>query len=194
MAASTATAAPARNARVPTRRTTELLLVVLAVLIAAFGYADTGYAIDGRIPADTGVHSIGLGVLALVAHLAVRLRARHADPLLLPLAVLLNGVGLVAVYRLDRATATSSAPSRLVWSAPGVALFTAVVLLLRDYRVLRRYGYLPAFCAIVLMIVPVFLPCTSPPGGPAGSRSASSWSPSRSAACSAPASAGGTPT
>jgi cell division protein FtsW (lipid II flippase) len=162
MAAATVPASPDSPAtplpRVPTRRGTELVLVVLAVLIAVFGYADVGSAIDGRIPQDTLTYGAGLGVLALLAHLAVRFRAPYADPLLLPLAVLLNGLGLVVIYRLDRATGTSSAPSQLVWSALAVALFAAVVVLLRDYRVLQRYTYVMAFGAIALMIVPIFLP------------------------------------
>ena len=157
MAAATAPAMPAPP-RVPTRRATELLLTVFAVLIAVFGYADVGSAIDGRVPSDTVRYGVGLGVLALLAHLAVRLRAKYADPLLLPCAVLLNGLGLVVIYRLDRATATSSAPSQLMWTAIGVVLFIAVVLFLRDYRVLQRYAYVLAFGAIVLMIVPIFLP------------------------------------
>ena len=162
MAAATVPASPDSPAtplpRVPTRRGTELVLVVLAVLIAAFGYADVGSAIDGRVPEDTLSYGAGLGVLALLAHLAIRFRAPYADPLLLPLAVLLNGLGLVVIYRLDRATGTSSAPSQLVWSALGVTLFVVVVLLLRDYRVLQRYTYVMAFGAIALMIVPIFLP------------------------------------
>jgi cell division protein FtsW (lipid II flippase) len=154
-----ATAAPATpEPRVPTRRGTELVLVVFAVLIAAFGYADVGCSIDGKVPTDTLKYGVGLGVLALCAHAVVRFRAPYADPLLLPLAVLLNGLGLVVIYRLDRATGTSSAPSQLLWSTLGVALFIAAVLFLRDYRVLQRYAYVFAFCAIVLMIVPVFLP------------------------------------
>jgi cell division protein FtsW (lipid II flippase) len=162
MAAATVPASPAGPAAplplVPTRRGTELVLVVLAVLIAAFGYVAVGSAIDGKVPEDTLTYGAGLGVLALVAHLAVRLRAPYADPLLLPLAVLLNGLGLVVIYRLDRATGTSSVPSQLVWSALGVGLFVVVVLLLRDYRVLQRYTYVMAFGAIALMIVPIFLP------------------------------------
>ncbi|WP_063770719.1 FtsW/RodA/SpoVE family cell cycle protein [Streptacidiphilus carbonis] len=144
--------------RVRSRRATELMLTLFAVVIAVYGYADVGSAIDGKVPADTVGYGVGLGVLALLAHAAVRLRAKYADPLLLPCAVLLNGLGLVVIYRLDRATATSSAPSQLMWSTIGVALFIAVVLFLRDYRVLQRYAYVLAFGSILLMIVPIFLP------------------------------------
>ena len=37
----------------------------------------------------------------LGAHLAVRRFAPYADPLLLPLAALLNGLGIVMIYRLQ---------------------------------------------------------------------------------------------
>lgn len=161
MAAATVPASPVNpqgDAVAPTRRFTELGLVVLAVLIAAFGYVAVGCGIDGKVPADAVEYTVGLGLLALLAHLVVRFRARYADPLLLPLAVLLNGLGLVVIYRLDRATGTSSAPSQLVWSAIGVLLFAVVLVLLRDYRVLQRYAYVLALAAIVLMIVPIFLP------------------------------------
>ena len=40
-------------------------------------------------------------LLMLAAHLAVRRFAPYADPLLLPLAALLNGLGIVMIYRLQ---------------------------------------------------------------------------------------------
>jgi cell division protein FtsW (lipid II flippase) len=143
----------------PSRRWVELLLLVLAVAIAVYGYADVGANMTGAVPSYTLRYGLGLGGLALLAHLAVRGWARYADPLLLPIAVLLNGLGLVVIYRLDRSTPNdSTAPAQLVWSTIGVALFIAVVMLLRDYRVLQRYAYVLALVTLVLMIVPVFLP------------------------------------
>jgi cell division protein FtsW (lipid II flippase) len=141
------------------RRNTELVLVVAAVLIAVLGYVEVGAAIDGRPPPDAAEYGAALGVLALLAHLAVRRRARFADPLLLPIAVLLNGIGLVVIYRLDRATPHhAAAPTQLLWSALGVALFLAVVLLLPDHRWLQRYAYIFALAALVLLVLPIFFP------------------------------------
>ncbi|WP_245194757.1 FtsW/RodA/SpoVE family cell cycle protein [Kitasatospora phosalacinea] len=94
-----------------------------------------------------------------MAHAAVRWRATWADPLLLPIAVLLNGIGLVVIYRLDRNTPNSeAAPTQLLWSTLGVGLFIAVLLLLRDHRRLQRYAYVGAFVALVLLVLPVFFP------------------------------------
>ncbi|GAA1351447.1 FtsW/RodA/SpoVE family cell cycle protein [Streptomyces beijiangensis] len=133
-----------------------------AVLIAVFGYIDAGYAKNGSMPADALSYGAGLGLLALVAHLAVRFRAPYADPLLLPIAVLLNGLGLVLIYRLDLETpGDKAAPTQLIWSTLGVALFIAVILLLRDHRILQRYAYLSVATALVLMIIPIFFPAVN---------------------------------
>ena len=42
-------------------------------------------------------------VIILGAHLAVRRWAPYADPLLLPIATMLNGLGIVLIYRLNQA-------------------------------------------------------------------------------------------
>ncbi|SDL97393.1 FtsW/RodA/SpoVE family cell cycle protein [Streptomyces wuyuanensis] len=162
MTATTAEAPPPARPRPARRRGVELSLLVCAVLISVYGYADVGLARSGAVPPDALAYGAGLGLLALLAHLAVRLRAPYADPLLLPIAVLLNGVGLVLIYRLDLETpADRAAPAQLIWSTLGVALFTAVVVLLRDHRVLQRYAYLSVVTALVLMLVPSLFPAVN---------------------------------
>ncbi|RAJ36083.1 cell division protein FtsW (lipid II flippase) [Kitasatospora sp. SolWspMP-SS2h] len=160
MATDSATRA-ARAPRVPragSGRWTELVLVLAAVGLAVFGYVEVGVNLDGQAPPDAAQYGGALGVLALLAHAAVRWRARWADPLLLPIAVLLNGLGLVVIYRLDRNPGSAAAPTQLLWSTLGVGLFTAVLLLLRDHRRLQRYAYVGAFVALVLLVLPVFFP------------------------------------
>ncbi|MFD9033349.1 FtsW/RodA/SpoVE family cell cycle protein [Streptomyces sp. NPDC059567] len=161
MTATTADAPPP-GPRTPKRRGVELSLLVCAVLISVLGYADVGLARSGAVPPDAVRYGAGLGALALLAHLAVRFRAPYADPLLLPIAVLLNGLGLVLIYRLDLETPHDQAAfTQLVWSTLGVALFIAVVVLLRDHRVLQRYAYLSMATALALMLVPIFFPAVN---------------------------------
>ncbi|MEG8278025.1 FtsW/RodA/SpoVE family cell cycle protein [Streptomyces sp. AHA2] len=159
-----ATAEPPAPAvrRPPRRRGVELSLIVLAVLLSVQGYCAVGLARHGALPPGAAGYGAGLGVLALVAHLAVRLRAPYADPLLLPIGVLLNGLGLVLIYRLDLETpGDRAAPAQLVWSTLGVTLFILVVLILRDHRVLQRYTYVCVAAALVLLTLPILFPAVN---------------------------------
>ncbi|MEU0400989.1 FtsW/RodA/SpoVE family cell cycle protein [Streptomyces sp. NPDC006197] len=151
----------------PSRRNTELALLAFAVVIPVFAYLNVGLAIDGKVPAGMAGYGLGLALLATVAHLVVRKWAPYADPLLLPLATLLNGLGLVLIWRLDqspRLIATSmrlyksfspDAPSQMMYSAVGVAMFVGVLLLLKDHRVLQRYTYISMVAALVLLLLPL---------------------------------------
>ncbi|MEU9648638.1 FtsW/RodA/SpoVE family cell cycle protein [Streptomyces sp. NPDC048110] len=146
----------------PSRRNTELALLVFAVLIPVFAYANVGLAINDEVPAGLLSYGFGLGLLAGVGHLVVRKFAPYADPLLLPLATLLNGLGLVAIWRLDQSDRLQSsklfveaAPRQLMYSALGVALFVAVLVFLRDHRVLQRYTYISMAGALVLLLLPL---------------------------------------
>jgi cell division protein FtsW (lipid II flippase) len=146
----------------PNRRNTELVLLVFAVLIPVFAYANTGLAMDGTLPAGMAEYGSGMGALAVTAHLVVRRWAPYADPLMLPIATLLNGLGLVFIWRLDKAQQLPfnhpSAPGQLLWSAVGVGLFVAVLVLLRDHRLLQRYTYISMVAALVLLVLPAFFP------------------------------------
>ncbi|WP_432483947.1 FtsW/RodA/SpoVE family cell cycle protein [Kineococcus esterisolvens] len=138
-----------------TRRNVELVLVVAAVLIACGAWAVLGLTGEGALPAGLLVHGGGLGALAVVLHLLLRWRAPHADPVLLPVTTLLNGLGLVMIHRLDLAEGTGSASRQFVWSALGVAAAGAVVVVLRDHRILRRYTFTAMVAGLVLLLLPL---------------------------------------
>ncbi|MEV8020656.1 FtsW/RodA/SpoVE family cell cycle protein [Streptomyces sp. NPDC086554] len=151
----------------PSRRNTELALLAFAVVIPLFAYINVGLALDGELPSGMLGYGCGLGLLAAVGHIVVRRFAAYADPLLLPLATLLNGLGLVVIWRLDQSeklqqlakaatgTFNPSAPKQLMFSAIGIALFVGVLLLLKDHRVLQRYTYISMAGALVLLLLPL---------------------------------------
>ncbi|MFF8568373.1 FtsW/RodA/SpoVE family cell cycle protein [Streptomyces albidoflavus] len=151
----------------PSRRNTELALLVFAVVIPVFAYVNVGLAINDEIPTGLIGYGIGLGLLAGVGHIVVRRFAPYADPLLLPLATLLNGLGLVLIWRLDQSERlqqlsmkayghfSASAPSQLMYSAIAIAFFVAVVIFLKDHRILQRYTYISMVGAIILLLLPL---------------------------------------
>ncbi|MFJ1546772.1 FtsW/RodA/SpoVE family cell cycle protein [Streptomyces sp. NPDC088246] len=157
----------------PSRRNTELMMMVFAVAISVFAYANVGLAMDGKLPSGMFGYGGGLILLGGVAHLVVRKFAPYADPLLLPLATLLNGLGLVLIWRLDqserlirRAEAlygaySPDAPKQLLYSAIGVAFFVAVLMILKDHRILQRYTYISMVAALILLILPMFFPAVN---------------------------------
>ena len=144
----------------PNRRNTELALLVFAVAIPVFAYVNVGLAKNDSVPAGLLGYGVGLGLLAGIAHLLVRKFAPYADPLMLPIATLLNGLGLVLIWRLDQepVLGKAMAPNQLLWSTMGVALFVGVLVFLKDHRILQRYTYISMIVAMLLLVAPIFFP------------------------------------
>jgi cell division protein FtsW (lipid II flippase) len=149
-----------------TRRGVELMLLILAVGVSVAAYVNIGLTVQGSVPASTGYYAVGVGVLALIAHLTLRIRAPYADPVLLPCAVLLNGLGLAMIHRIDLGLAASAqsrgvkppiaaATQQITWTAVGVMLFLAVILLVRDHRRLQALTYTAGLAGLVLLVLPL---------------------------------------
>ncbi len=149
---------PAQVSVVPRkRRGTELALLAFALGIGLAAYALVDHAVLGAVTPRFPVLAAGSGLLALVAHLAVRWRLPYADPVILPCVVLLNGLGLTMIHRIDLINDPPLAGARqqLIWTAIGIALFVAVTVLLRDHRPLQGYTYTIGLAGIVLLLLPL---------------------------------------
>src|SRR6201992_1588480 len=85
------------------RRSTELWMVLFALGIVAFAFANVAFSLKGQHFSTFFEYMVAFSVIVLGAHLAVRRWAPYADPLLLPIATLLNGLGIVMIYRLNQA-------------------------------------------------------------------------------------------
>ena len=147
------------SVRPRTRRNIELVLLLLAVGIVVLAYVNVSLATSGSIPAGLSTQVAGLLALAVAFHLLLRWKAAYADPLLLPIVTLLNGLGLVMIHRLDiaagRDLGEGLALRQLTWSALAVAIAAAVLWFLRDHRMLRRYTFTAAVAGFVLLVLPL---------------------------------------
>ena len=142
-----------------TRRNVELVLLLLAIAIVLVAYLNVGLAMDGAFPPDLIKYGSGLLVLAVGFHLVLRWRASYADPLMLPIATLLNGLGLVMIHRLDLAYSRTGshllAPKQLIWSTLAVLVAAGVIIGLRDHRQLRRFTYIAMVLGLGLLLLPL---------------------------------------
>jgi cell division protein FtsW (lipid II flippase) len=141
------------------RRNVELTLLLLALVLSVGAYVIVGLAADNEVPAGSAGYGATLAALFIGAHLVLRWRAPQADPILLPGAALLNGLGLVMVRRLDYAEVGSrgfraEAPAQALWTVLGVGVFCLVIVVIHDHRVLDRYRYTWLLVGITLLILP----------------------------------------
>ena len=151
------------------RRGKELVLLVAATVIVGFSLLIVQLAQEQELSLSLLWITLAFLGLTGVAHLLIRWLAPYADPVLLPCAALLNGLGLVLIYRLDLTYTASAVASgndppgmdvtrQLAWTLIGLAVMAGVLYFLRDHRVLARYGYTTGFVGLVLLAIPAVLP------------------------------------
>ena len=149
-----------RRIRMPQKlRNLEFWLLLVACFINASAIVLVQLGALGHI--DTQLVLLGAGLSALVfgLHIAMRFVARDADPFLLPIATVLNGLGIAMIYRIDIANNDtgweSAAVRQIAWSAIAIICALATILIVRNHRVLFRYTYLAGLVAIVLLLLPL---------------------------------------
>jgi cell division protein FtsW (lipid II flippase) len=157
--------------QVPMRRNVELALLGFALVLGLFAYANVSEAVLGKLPGNIGLIGLGFGAALLAGHLMIRKLAPYADPLLFPIAAMINGLGLVIIYRLDlyskiqavanhQKTPEESAPIQAVYTVIGIAVMIGIMVLLKDHKILQRYAYISAFLGLILIALPAVLPAS----------------------------------
>lgn len=134
------------------RRNIELSLLVLALVLGAGAL--------GLVALTRNAERVSVAVPLVViviaaysaAHIAARRLTPEADPLLLPLAAVLNALGLAAVYRLSP---NNYGPTQVTWTVLGVTCFVVTLLAIKDYRTLARYKYILGFAGVGLLLLPI---------------------------------------
>lgn len=162
-------AAASNTVYVRTRRL-EALGLVSAVLTTTVGLLITdAVLLDGGLWSTTPRIVGFLTASALILHLAIRRWARHADPVIAPVGLLLTGLGIIGIHRLDLAEALSQgavsalpasawneeAVAQATWLSIGVALAVALLVLVRDHRRWQRYTWTTMLAGLILLLLPL---------------------------------------
>lgn len=144
---------------VPRSRNFEAVLLFWVAGIQAFALAQVQLAVLQKMQWDMLFYWAPPAISAALVHYVLRKHAVSADGLMLPLAYLLNGLGLAMIYRLDLAEVarggTELYADKQVWltcfAMVGAAL---IVRLVPNHLELRKYPFVSGALGVMLLILP----------------------------------------
>jgi cell division protein FtsW (lipid II flippase) len=141
-------------------RNIELGLLLGALGLSAFALALVQWGALGTLDWTLLTYGAGLAGLTLGLHLVLRVMARDADPFIVPIATMLNGLGLTMIHRLDLAAGSTgweaAGVRQMAWTAVALVIAIAVLLVVRNYRILLRYRYLAMLSGAILLTMPLW--------------------------------------
>ena len=146
--------------KVPTKlRNLEAALIIFAMIVTSAALALVDLGATGKLnPPIIGL-TRGLGAIVLAMHVAQRFVARDADPLVLPIVTLLNGLGIAMIHRLDLSAGLTgwqaNATRQMVWTAIAIVVAIVVIMVVRNHRVLQRYRYVWMLVGVGLLMLPL---------------------------------------
>ena len=132
-------------------RRVEAGILVLVGIVVAVAYGLASFGTTETIPANLGPFLLWMFGLGAGAHLVNRRLAPAADPVFLPIALLLNGLGYVVITRLD----TDLAALQSTWTAIGIGSYVLTLLFVPRVRLLENYRYLLGLAGIALIVLPL---------------------------------------
>ncbi|MEY4040421.1 MAG: hypothetical protein RLZZ52_1289 [Actinomycetota bacterium] len=144
-----------KRAKVPQRmRNVELVLLLVACGINVGSLVLVQLGVLGAVDGGPLAICALLTVLVLAIHIAMRFVAPQADALILPVATVLNGLGIAEIYRIDLALGNEGwdalANKQIAWTALALGAAFATIVLIRHQRVLQRYTYIFGLVAVIL--------------------------------------------
>lgn len=145
---------------IPRNRNIEISLLFFALGINAFEIAQIQLAVLEVLTADFFYYWLPPAIFAIGLHLLLRFKAREADAMLLPIATLLNGLGIAMIYRLDLAAqlageSSSYGQRQVIWTMVAMSAAGLLIWLVPSHLFLKRYIYISMAAGIVLLLAPL---------------------------------------
>ncbi len=136
-----------------TRRTTELLLLCAGALPVLLIYAMYVMNMSVELSVSTLAVPIGLFAAFAIAHVAIRLLAPGADPVILPVTFVLAGIGIAFVTRLK----PDLAVNQVLWLFVSIAAMVGTLIVVRNMDDLAQYKYTLGIVGIILLVIPMLI-------------------------------------
>jgi cell division protein FtsW (lipid II flippase) len=137
----------------------QLALTVLAAILAAGAFALVSLGRTGELAPEAAPVAAAILVGYLIGHIVIRRIAPGSDPVMLPVALLLVGLGFAMIYRLGpdlRAFGPQDiARPQAVWMVVALVAFTVTLWLIRDHRQLDGFTYTIGLVGIGLLLLPL---------------------------------------
>jgi cell division protein FtsW (lipid II flippase) len=144
---------------IPRNRNIEFLLLLFAVGLNAFELAQVQLSTIEILTPEFLLYWLPPTIFAFGLHLILRLRASEADALILPIAVVLNGLGISMIYRLDLGSIANGGSElfgmkQIIWTMIAMAVAAAVIIWVPSHLFLRRYVYVSMILGLGLLLAP----------------------------------------
>ena len=144
---------------VPRSRNFEAMLIFWVSGIHAFALAQIQLSVLQVMTWEMLLYWAPPTLSAMIVHWVLRKYAVKADGLMLPLAFLLNGLGIAMIYRLDLAELAAGGSDlfaqRQVWlSCFAMLIAAAVIRVVPNHLALRRFPFISGLAAVVLLLLP----------------------------------------
>ncbi|HUY30209.1 MAG TPA: FtsW/RodA/SpoVE family cell cycle protein [Acidimicrobiales bacterium] len=141
---------PSRWARA--RRRSELGLLIVASVMVLFAALLVSLALSDALPANALKIVLTMVGLTLGLQIVNRRLVPDADPVIMPVALALNGIGYVMIEALD----PGHAGQQVAWMVLGLVAYTIVLAAVKRSRDLERYRYLILAAAFLMLVAPLF--------------------------------------
>lgn len=137
----------------------ELALTVFAAIVGIAAIVIVDFTVNGELSMVLLPTGVAFLIAVAALHIVVRRTAPDADPLIMPVAVMLNLLGTAMIYRIDLAdgavTMDSVSARQLLWATIAVGIAIVVLLLIKNHLVLFRYTYLLGLTGLLLLLLPM---------------------------------------
>ncbi len=139
-----------------------LLLLAVSTVFLGWTLVDLAFLKDVSnfsFPANFWLKFAGIFAILLLAQRVIRKFTPWADPLIFPIAVVLNGLGLVMIHRIDYALLahgeSSEVSEQLILSLAGIILMLLTIFFVKNPRNLRKFTYTSLIFGFIMLIMPL---------------------------------------